>query len=291
MKKIVILIPVFNDWESLKKLIVEINENISSFQEIHFECLIVNDASTINQPKLIRPSNIKSLKILDMKENRGHARCNAFGIRHVFQNKDFDYLLLMDGDGEDRPEEIKTLIEAINKKPLVSVVAKRVQRSEGPFFQFLYQVHKLITIVFTGKNINFGNYSILTKQDVETLHSKSSLWSSFSGTVKKNINLLNEINSVRGLRYFGPSQMSLFKLIIHSFSIIAVFKYQVFLRSTFIIILLSYLSSTLGNLSIFFIILTVIFNLLIFLISQRESAKDLINSHQNLSEVKEITHY
>ena len=291
MKKIVILIPVFNDWESLKKLIVEINENISSFQEIHFECLIVNDASTINQPKLIRPSNIKSLKILDMKENRGHARCNAFGIRHVFQNKDFDYLLLMDGDGEDRPEEIKTLIEAINKKPLVSVVAKRVQRSEGPFFQFLYQVHKLITLVFTGKNINFGNYSILTKQDVETLHSKSSLWSSFSGTVKKNINLLNEINSVRGLRYFGPSQMSLFKLIIHSFSIIAVFKYQVFLRSIFIIILLSYLSSTLGNLSIFFIILTVIFNLLIFLISQRESAKDLINSHQNLSEVKEITHY
>ena len=290
MKKIVILIPVFNDWESLKKLIVEINENISSFQEIHFECLIVNDASTINQPKLIRPSNIKSLKILDMKENRGHARCNAFGIRHVFQNKDFDYLLLMDGDGEDRPEEIKTLIEAINKKPLVSVVAKRVQRSEGPFFQFLYQVHKLITLVFTGKNINFGNYSILTKQDVETLHSKSSLWSSFSGTVKKNINLLNEINSVRGLRYFGPSQMSLFKLIIHSFSIIAVFKYQVFLRSIFIIILLSYLSSTLGNLSIFFIILIVIFNLLIFLISQRESEKDLINCHQNLSEVKEITH-
>ena len=290
MKKIVILIPVFNDWESLKKLIVEINENISSFQEIHFECLIVNDASTINQPKLIRPSNIKSLKILDMKENRGHARCNAFGIRHVFQNKDFDYLLLMDGDGEDRPEEIKTLIEAINKKPLVSVVAKRVQRSEGPFFQFLYQVHKLITLVFTGKNINFGNYSILTKQDVETLHSKSSLWSSFSGTVKKNINLLNEINSVRGLRYFGPSQMSLFKLIIHSFSIIAVFKYQVFLRSIFIIILLSYLSSILGNLSIFFIILTVIFNVLIFLISQRESEKDLINCHQNLSEVKEITH-
>ena len=84
--------------------------------------------------------------------------------------------------------------------------------------------------------------------------------------------------------------MSLFKLLIHSFSIIAVFKYYVFLRSTFIVILLAYLSSTLGNLSIFFIILIVIFNLLIFLISQRESEKDLINCHQNLSEVKEITH-
>ena len=290
MRKIVILIPVFNDWESVKKLIVEINENISNIQETHFECLIVNDASTIDQPKLIRPSNIKSLEILNMKENRGHARCNAFGIRHVLQKKDFDYLILMDGDGEDRPIEIKSLVEAINNKPTVSVVAKRVKRSEGLFFQSLYQAHKLITLIFTGHNINFGNYSILTKEDVKNLHSKASLWSSFSGTVKKNIKSYSEINSVRGLRYFGPSQMPLFKLLIHSFSIIAVFKYHVFLRSTFIIILLAYLSSILGNFSIFLIILTVIFNLLIFVISQRESEKDLVNSHQNLSEVIEITH-
>ena len=290
MRKIVILIPVFNDWESVKKLIVEINENISNFQEIHFECLIVNDASTIDQPKLTRPSNIKSLEILNMKENRGHARCNAFGIRYVLQKKDFDYLILMDGDGEDRPIEIKSLVEAINNKPNVSVVAKRVKRSEGLFFQSLYQAHKLITLIFTGHNINFGNYSILTKEDIKKLHSKASLWSSFSGTVKKNIKSYSEINSVRGLRYFGPSQMPLFKLLIHSFSIIAVFKHHVFLRSTFIIILLAYLSSTLGNFSIFLIILIVIFNLLIFVISRRESEKDLVNSHQNLSEVKEITH-
>ena len=290
MKKILILIPVFNDWESLKKLIVEINENISNFHEIQFECLIVNDASTIDQPKLTRPRNIKSLEILNMRENRGHARCNAFGIRYIFQKKDFDYLILMDGDGEDRPIEIKNLVEAINIEPKVSVVAKRVKRSEGPFFQFLYQVHKLITLIFTGQNINFGNYSILTKEDVEKLHSKASLWSSFSGTVKKNIKSLNEVNSVRGLRYFGPSQMSLFKLLIHSFSIIAVFKYHVFLRSTFIIILLSYLSSTLGIFSIFLIILIVIFNLFIFIISQRESKKDLVSCHRNLSEVKEIAH-
>ena len=290
MKKIIILIPVFNDWESLKKLIVEINENIFNFKETHFECLVVNDASTIEQPKLAKPSNINSLEILNMRENRGHARCNAFGIRHILKKKEFDYLILMDGDGEDRPIEIKSLVEAINNKPTVSVVAKRVKRSEGPFFQLLYQVHKLITLMCTGQNINFGNYSILTKEDVEKLHSKASLWSSFSGTVKKNIKSLNEINSTRGLRYFGPSKMSLLKLLIHSFSIIAVFKYHVFLRSTFIIFLLAYLSSTLGNLSVFLIILIVIFNLLIFVISQRESEKDLKNCHKNLSDIKEIKH-
>ena len=290
MKKIIILIPVFNDWKSLTKLIQEINENIKDYEDIHFECLIINDASTIDQPKLARPNHIKSFEILNMRENSGHARCNAFGIRYIFQNKKFDNLILMDGDGEDRPIEIRSLIDAIKDKPSVSVVAKRIKRSEGIFFQFLYLIHKFISYVFTGKNINFGNYSILTNMDVEKLHSQKSLWSSFSGTVKKNLQPLNEINSIRGSRYFGPSKMSLLKLLIHSFSIIAVFKYQVFLRSTFMIILLAYINSYLGNISIFLQILIVIFNLIIFIISLREVEKDLINSEKNLKDIKKITH-
>ena len=289
MKKIIILIPVFNDWESLNKLLSEINENIKFFSEINFECLIINDASTIQPPEFKKPSNFWSIEILNMKENRGHARCNAFGIRYVFQNKKFDNLILMDGDGEDRPEEIKSLIEKIKEDPSLSVVAKRVKRSEGPFFQSLYKLHKLITFIFTGKIINFGNYSILTRSDVEKLYSDASLWSSYSGSVKKNLKFFNEINSIRGLRYFGPSQMTLFKLVIHSFSIIAVFKYQVFIRSTLMLIALVYLNSYLGALAIFFQILIIVFNLIIFIVSQREQEKDLLSSHNNLADVKKIT--
>ena len=290
MKKIIILIPVYNDWESLNKLLNEINENIQFFNDINFECLIINDASTIHPPELYKPTNFKSVELLNMKDNKGHARCNAFGIRYIFQNKKFDNLILMDGDGEDRPEEIKSLIKKIKENPNVSVVAKRVKRSEGLFFQSLYQLHKLITFIFTGQSINFGNYSILTRNDVEKLHSKASLWSSYSGSVKKNIKPLQEINSIRGLRYFGPSQMSLFRLIIHSLSIIAVFKYNVFLRSTLMIIALAYLNSYLGSLVIFSQILIVIFNLIIFIISLREKEKDLLNSHNNLNSVKKIAH-
>ena len=290
MKKIIILIPVYNDWESLNKLLNEINENIQFFNDINFECLIINDASSIHPPELYKPTNFKSVELLNMRDNKGHARCNAFGIRYIFQNKKFDNLILMDGDGEDRPEEIKSLIKKIKENPNVSVVAKRVKRSEGLFFQSLYQLHKLITFIFTGQSINFGNYSILTRNDVEKLHSKASLWSSYSGSVKKNIKPLQEINSIRGLRYFGPSQMSLFRLIIHSLSIIAVFKYNVFLRSTLMIIALAYLNSYLGSLVIFSQILIVIFNLIIFIVSLREKEKDLLNSHNNLDSIKKIAH-
>ncbi|MDC1212443.1 glycosyltransferase [Pelagibacteraceae bacterium] len=290
MKKFIILIPVFNDWESLAKLLAEINENIKDYENINFECMVVNDASTISQPKITKPKNIKSLRILNMSENRGHARCNAFGIRYIFKNEEFDNLILMDGDGEDRPIEIKSLINKVIDKPNNSVVAKRIKRSEGFFFQLLYQFHKILTYIFTGKNINFGNYSCLTKKDVEKLYNKASLWSSYSGTIKKNLKEFSEINSVRGLRYFGPSQMSLLKLLTHSFSIIAVFKYQVFLRSTFMIIILAYLNSHLGNVSIFFQIIIVLFNLIIFIVSLREKDSELKNSQDNLGTINIITH-
>ena len=290
MKRIIILIPVYTEWDSFKKLINEINENIKDFIDISFECLIINDASTISIPEIVKPSKFISIEILNMKENKGHARCNAFGIRYVFENKEFDNLILMDGDGEDRPVEIKSLVNKINESPNISVVAKRIKRSEGPFFQLLYQIHKLITFIFTGKIINFGNYCILTKKDVGKLYSKASLWSSFSGSVKKHINFLNETNSIRGTRYFGPSQMSFLKLIIHSLSIIAVFKYQVFLRSALLIIVLAYLNIFVGNISIFFQIIIVIFNLIIFIVSKREQEKDFLNSHKSLENVKKITY-
>ena len=252
MKKIIILLPVYNDWESLLKVLDEINSVIKDIQKYKFECIIVNDSSTIEKPKIIKPENFNSLKIINMKENRGHARCNAFGLRYINLNETYDYVIVMDSDGEDRPVEISSLINNIIQEPETSVVAKRIKRSEGLIFQTLYQVHKLITFIFTGKKINFGNYSCLTKRDVNILSDTASLWSSFSGSVKKNLKSLNEVDSIRGLRYFGPSKMSFFNLAIHSFSIIAVFKYTVFLRSTFMIIILSFLIKPLGLLQLFF---------------------------------------
>ena len=112
----------------------------------------------------------------------------------------------------------------------------------------------------TGGNRGIG------KGIVNILSDKASLWSSFSGSVKKHLMSLNEIDSIRGLRYFGPSKMSLFNLAIHSFSIIGVFKYTVFLRSTFMIIILSFLTKTLGSIAITFQILIVFFNLVIFIL-------------------------
>ena len=288
MKKIIILIPVFNDWKSLKKLLVEIDNSLQNIKDFSFDCLVINDASSISQPNIIKPSNFDTIKIANMKENKGHARCIAFGLRYICKNENFDYVILMDGDGEDRPIEIKSLVDKIKKFPKNSVVAKRVKRSEGIFFQSLYQIHKILTLIFTGENVNFGNYSCIIKKEAAILSNKASLWSSYSGTVKKYLKSLYEIDSIRGERYFGPSKMSLFNLIIHSFSIIAVFKKQVFIRSVIFIIILSFLNTHADIPLLIFTILITSFNIIIFLISLREKENELRDSQNNLSEIVEI---
>jgi hypothetical protein len=195
----------------------------------------------------------------------------------------------MDGDGEDRPEEIKLLVDRILLEPDKSVVAKRIKRSEGPLFQMLYKIHKYLTLLTTGKLINFGNYSCLTKSDLEILSSKASLWSSFSGSFKKHIKNYNEVNSIRGMRYFGPSQMSLFKLIIHSLSIIAVFKYQVFFRSSVLVILFQCLAVFTKFNFLLFQILIIFFNLLVFIVSFRENETELKNCELNIADTENLT--
>ena len=141
VKKFTILIPVYNDWNSIKKLLNNINDNIKHFSNAEFNCVIVNDASTAKSSKIKIPPDINSIKIIHMNENKGHARCNAFGIKYLSKNRDLDYVILMDGDGEDRPEELKLLVNKVLLEPNISVVAKRVKRSEGFLFQSLYHIY------------------------------------------------------------------------------------------------------------------------------------------------------
>ena len=109
--KIKILIPVYNDWQSISKLLENINSEVSNLDH-EFSVIIVNDASNENRPEFsVNLDNFKSVKIINMKENRGHARCNASGLKYIIENEEFDYVIPMDGDGEDRPEEIKNFID------------------------------------------------------------------------------------------------------------------------------------------------------------------------------------
>jgi len=287
--KIKILIPVYNDWQSVFKLLENINSIVSNL-DYEFSVIIVNDASTESKPELsINLEKLNSIKIINMKENRGHARCNAAGLKHIFENEEFDYVIPMDGDGEDRPEEIRQLVDNLNYHPDKPIVGERIKRSEGIFFKFCYFVHKIITSIFTGQSIKYGNYTCLPKSTVEKMINEKATWSSFSGALAKVEKDRATIPSERGTRYFGPSKMSFKNLLIHSLSIIGVFKTNVLIRS--ILFLLVYLFLIQKNITIVMftpILLVVVLITSVFIISKRESLEKLNNSLLNISNIDNL---
>ena len=215
MKKYIILIPIYNDRESLTKLIENINSEIKDINS-EISIVVINDASSqqiIDEYQNIK--NINSIEIINMKENRGHARCIASGLKYVYEKKEFDYVIPMDGDGEDRPEEIQNFIKLSEQSNSKSIIGERIKRSEGLIFKTCYQFHKFLTLAFTGQSIKFGNFTCLSKSTIEKMLKEKATWSSFSGALRKVERDLVSSPSIRGTRYFGPSQMSFLNLLKH----------------------------------------------------------------------------
>jgi len=289
MIKIKILIPVYNDWQSVFKLIEEIDCLLIG-PEFKISVIIVNDASNHDRDSEDRNfENIHSIQILNMKINLGHARCIATGLKYIYEKEDFDYVIPMDGDGEDRPEEIIEFLNQIKKSNEKPLVGERIKRSENLIFKISYQIHKLITLTFTGKSIKFGNYTCLSKPTVEKMINEKATWNSFSGALTKVENDLIKIPSIRGTRYFGPSKMSFSNLLNHSLSIISVFKKTVLIRSALFIVL--YILLIKSNASVITSIPLILLLVMIYSISNlalRENMEEFNNSLKNILDITKI---
>jgi hypothetical protein len=289
MNKIKILIPIYNDWQSVFKLLGNINSEASKLAA-DFSVTIVNDASTEDRPELsVDLSSFKSVQIINMKENKGHARCNATGLKYISEKEDFDYIIPMDGDGEDRPEELSLLIKKIKDYPDAVVTANRVKRSEGFIFKFCYLIHKYLTFFFTGQMIKYGNYTCLPKSMINEIVNEPATWSSFSGSLAKTIKDKKFIPSERGTRYFGPSKMSFINLLKHSLSIIAVFKSRLLIRS--VLFLIAYLFLVIGKISVITLIPVlgvIIIMISVIVLSKRENMSEYNSSLENIESIDKI---
>ena len=286
MKKFIILIPVYNDWKSLSKLLENIDTQVEKWDS-EISVLIVNDASTEERSDLdSNYKKIKSVKILNMKENRVHQRCIAAGLKYICKNEDFDRVIVMDADGEDRPEELNDFFNKAKENPNKTITGNRFKRSESLLFKILYEVHKLLTLIFTGKLIKFGNFTCLPKIHAEQLIQKPQLWNSYSGSVMQIIGDRTLIPSSRGTRYVLPSKMNFIALVFHSLSIISVFRNVVIIRS--IVYLLVYLFLISSNISLFNfmpIFFLFIFVLIILKISMRANMKEFDQSLDNIGSI------
>ena len=287
--KYTILIPIYNDRESFKLLVENINNEVKDLNH-EISIVAINDASSqqiIDTYQNVE--NVNSVEIVNMKENRGHTRCIASGLKYIFEKKEFDFVIPMDGDGEDRPEELKNFIKISEEYSDRSIIGERVKRSEGLFFQLCYQFHKFLTFAFTGQSIKFGNFTCLSKSTVKKMLEEKATWNSFSGSLKKIEKDFISTPSVRGKRYFGPSQMSFFNLLKHSLSIISVFRKTVLIRSgLFIIFYILLIKSHASIITSLPLVLLLVMIYSISSLSIRENLEEFKNCLTNIHDIEKI---
>lgn len=220
-----IVAPVFNDWPSLHKLIRTIAEQ-EKLKNSRIRIIAVDDGSPIYDPPkgdMIRDP-VEAISIVRLKANQGHQRAIALGLAYLFRNHQPDLVVIMDSDGEDRPENIAELIAAHQQNPGSIVVAQRRRRSEGLFFRAFYKLYKLAFVQLTGRHISFGNFSLIPINRLPNVIYNDAIWNSYPAALLRCHIPLSFVDADRGARYFGVSSMNFTSLMLHGMSAIAAFS-------------------------------------------------------------------
>lgn len=220
-EKIIILTPFLDEEESLNQLLPGLNSLLSEFSDASFSLLVVDDGST--GKFAIRAASPFSVQVLHLQRNIGHQKAIAVGLAYIKENMDCDKVLVIDADGEDRPEDAIALLKESQNNPGKIIFAKRKSRQEGNSFRLFYSIYKFAFRMLTGKRIAFGNFLVMPKPLLDKVVYYSEIWNHIAGGILKTGLPYSAIITHRGKRYAGKSKMSFHALLMHGLGAIAVF--------------------------------------------------------------------
>jgi polyisoprenyl-phosphate glycosyltransferase len=228
-----ILIPIFNDWESLRLLLPKLDRAVEGM-EGRVSVLVVDDASTEPIPEGWLQQDfiaLDSIEILRLRSNQGHQRAIALGLYHVHEFTDAEAVVVMDGDGEDRPEDLPELLGAFAAAEGCEVVfAARTKRMESLAFRLCYRAYRLAHRALTGVVVRVGNFSVVPRTALARLMAVPDLWNHYAASVYRARLPRRLVPLPRGRRLAGESKMNFVSLLIHGLSAMSVFSDQVSAR-------------------------------------------------------------
>jgi hypothetical protein len=175
-------------------------------------------------------SCVVSIEIIRLALNLGHQRAIAVGLCAIAVSTDFDSVVVMASDGEDRPIDIAALLAASRQHPDCIVLTGRARRSEPLMFRIWYRLYRLLFHLLTGQTISFGNFSLLPMQAVRRLVHMPELWNNLAASIMRSRLPYVTVPTARGVRFAGRSHMSLVSLIVHGLSALSVQTDMIFVR-------------------------------------------------------------
>lgn len=222
--RITIVIPVLDDWESVSLLVQRIDHAlVEAAGEFH---LVVVDDGSSQRPETslhaVPLGSLGSVSILTLRHNLGHQRAIAVGLAHVQRQGASDVVVVMDGDGEDGPDDILRLVDACFTTARIAF-AERTQRTEGWRFRLGYRSYQVLFRLATGRSIRVGNFSAIPRRLLDRLVASPDLWNHYAAAVTRCRLPVTLVPTRRGRRLFGEPRMNTVGLVVHGLSSLAVF--------------------------------------------------------------------
>lgn len=225
---VVVVTPVYEDLEASTRLFRELDIVFGERLVI-----VAVDDGSVRQP--LDAGVFAGLRgaglVLKLRRNVGHQRAIAIGLGFVAEHvHDGQRVVVMDSDGEDRPDTVPDLLRALDDTQVDISVAHRKSRVETWKFKAFYQVYKRLFAWLTGRSISFGNFMALKRPAVRRLAAMQELpihvaAAALASKLRMSIRPID-----RGARYAGQSKMNFVGLALHGFRALMVFAEDVLVR-------------------------------------------------------------
>ncbi|GHT20342.1 putative glycosyltransferase YkoT [Bacteroidia bacterium] len=236
-KKIYIVTPCYNDWESLSALLTDIDkENEKYAHDLHV--VVVNDGSSQENPFEWSKwgGGYKEITQIDLVRNVGHQRAICVALAYINANfADYDGVVVMDCDGEDDYRDVFRFIDDLSADEII--FARRRKRSESLSFRVFYSFYKALFKMLTGHVLQGGNFSLIPSAMLNKVVHLSEIWNHYHAGILKSRLKIKYLDCDRAQRYRGKSKMNFVSLVTHGLSSVSVFNDIVFVKLTLFAIL------------------------------------------------------
>ena len=221
----VILIPVYNDWESAAEVLRQVDAQLDA-KAWSYQVLFVNDGSEEPPGEAILKAGFKaiaSVKVINLCRNLGHQRALATGLCWVAEHVSCAAIVVMDGDGEDMPAHVPVLLASFALDQRCPLFAARTRRTESLVFRLFYHLYRFVHVVLTGVPVRIGNFSVISHSHAASLVTSADLWNHYAAAAVRSRLPIKTVSLPRGRRFAGRSRMGWASLVIHGLSAASVF--------------------------------------------------------------------
>lgn len=231
--RLTVVCPVYRDAAALAELRRRIRALVTALPGIGVVRFVVTD-DTAGEDEALWAMRDAETHVLVPPYNLGHQGAIVFALRELTPTLEPDELVVtMDSDGEDRPEDLPTLLAPLLDNPddpFLVAVARRTRRQEALAFRVAYLVYKALFKVLTGVVVRSGNFAAMRGALVVAAIGHPCFDQCYSASLISLPFRRHDVPIARGTRYSGRSRMGLFRLVTHGMHMLMPFLDRIAVR-------------------------------------------------------------